>query len=93
MKALVDGLCSDLAERYVQYVETLMVDLWSDDGHIEFRCGFSLRRDHELRSVTLKIPAHLGRTDEERKLVVLAIFDEIEELIDEAIAEQRVLAN
>lgn len=42
MKALVDRLSADLSERYVQYLDTFLVDLWSEEGFIEFRCGFDV---------------------------------------------------
>lgn len=93
MKALVDRLSGEVTAKYVVYLETFMVDLWSESGFIEFRCGFSLRRDHELRRFTIKVPAMAGETDAERELLIVVIFDEIEGKIDEAIAERRVAAN
>lgn len=93
MKALVDRLSAELTSRYVQYLETFMVDLWSDRGFIEFRAGYSLRRDHQLRSFTVKVDADSGQTDTERELLVIVVFDEIEEQIDLAIADSRVDAN
>ena len=93
MKALVDRLSAEIEAKYVHYVEALLVDLWSEAGFIEFRCGFALRRDHELRRFTLKIPALAGDTDDERALLIVVIFEQIEQLIDEAIAERRVDAN
>jgi hypothetical protein len=93
MKALVDRLSADLAERYVHYLETFIVDLWSEGGFVEFRCGFTLRRDHELRTFTLKVDADTGQTDAERDLLIAVVFDEIEEMLDLAIAEQKVDAN
>lgn len=44
MKALVDRLSVEFSERYVKYLETFMVDLWSEGGFVEFRAGYSLRR-------------------------------------------------
>ena len=93
MKALVDRLSAELTSRYVQYLETFMVDLWSDRGFIEFRAGYSLRRDHQLRSFTVKVHADSGQTDAERELLVIVVFDEIEEQIDLAIADSKVDAN
>lgn len=93
MKELVDRLSAELSERYIQYLETFLVDLWSEAGFIEFRCGFTLRRDHELRRFTLKLPAVAGETDGERGLLIVVIFEQIEELIDKAIAERKVDAN
>lgn len=93
MKARVERLSAELSERYVQYLETFLVELWSERGFIEFRAGFSLRRDHELRSFTVKVDADSGQTDAERELLVILVFDEIEELIDLAIADNKVDAN
>ena len=90
MKALVDRLSAELTSRYVQYLETFMVDLWSDRGFIEFRAGYSLRRDHRLRSFTVKVDADSGQTDSERELLIIVVFDEIEEQIDMAIADSTV---
>lgn len=93
MKAVVDRLSAELSARYIHYLETLLVDVWSEQGHIEFRCGFSLRTEHALRRFTLKIPAVEGDTDVERELMIVVIFEQIEDLIDEAIAERRVDTN
>jgi len=93
MKDLVDRFSSELSDRYIQYLETFTVDLWSDRGFVEFRVGFTLRRDHVLRSYTIKIDADAGQTDAERELLVLVVFDEIEETIDLAIADNKVDAN
>jgi hypothetical protein len=93
MKALVDRLSAELTARYVQYLETFMIDLWSDAGFIEFRAGYSLRRDHQLRSFTVKVDADSGQTNAERELLVVVVFDEIEGQIDLAIADNRVDAN
>lgn len=51
------------------------MDLWSDAGQIEFRCGFTPRADHELRQFTLKVPALVGDTDGERDLLIVIIFE------------------
>lgn len=48
MKALVDRSSAELSDRFVQYLDTFFVDLWSDVGFIESRAGYSLRRDHLL---------------------------------------------
>ncbi|MCR6671483.1 hypothetical protein [Devosia ginsengisoli] len=93
MKELVDRLSAELSAKYIQYLETFMVDLWSDAGFVEFRAGFSLRRDHLLRSFTVKVEADAGQTDEERELLIVVVFDEIEEQIDMAIADGMVDAN
>ncbi|HEY8577184.1 MAG TPA: hypothetical protein VIL88_12680 [Devosia sp.] len=93
MKDLVDRLSAQLTERYVQYLETFMVDLWSEHGFIEFRSGFSLRSDHALRSFTVKVEADAGETDGERELLIAVVFDEIEEQIDLAIAANEMVVN
>lgn len=93
MKELVDRLSGELADRYVQYLETFMVDLWSETGVIEFRCGFTLRSDHLLRRFKLKVPAVDGDTDGERNLIIAIIFEQIEDIIDKAIAENRTTTN
>lgn len=93
MKALVDRLSAELTDRYIQYLETFMVDLWSDHGFVEFRAGYSLRKDHRLRSLTVKVEADTGQTDAERELLVIVVFDEFEEQIDLAIAGDKVAAN
>ena len=69
------------------------MDLWSERGFIEFRAGYSLRRDHERRSFTVKVDANSGQTDAERELLVIMIFDENEEQIDLAIADSKMDAN
>ena len=86
MKAYVDQLSSNLIEQYKLYLETFMVDLWSDDGFIEFRVGFALRSDHKLRSEVFKIGATDALNDIERKALIAALFMEIEDYIDEVIA-------
>lgn len=93
MKELVEKLSEELSAKYVQYLETFLVDLWSERGFVEFRAGFSLRSDHQLRSFSVKVEADSGQTDEERELLITVVFDEIEERIDMAIAGNRVSAN
>lgn len=89
MKAIVDRLSAELTERYVHYLETFMVVLWSEAGFIEFRCGLTLRSDHLLRRFKLKVPALAGDTDRERNLIIVVVFEQIEEVIDKAIADDR----
>ena len=93
MKALVDRLSSELSGQYIQYLETFLVDLWSDHGFVEFKAGFTLRRDHVLRSYSVKVEADAGQTDAEREMLILVVFDEIRERIDLAISDNRVGAN
>jgi hypothetical protein len=59
-----------------------MVDLWSDAGFIECRCGYSLRRDHQLRSFAVKVEATTTMSILTLPSVSPAsVFDEIEEQI------------
>lgn len=51
------------------------------------------RKRKRLERLLMELEAHLGKTDAERKLVILAIFEEIEQLVDEAIGEEKVSAN
>lgn len=39
MQAYVDELSSALIERYKLYLQTFLLDLWSERGMIEFRFG------------------------------------------------------
>ena len=48
-----------------------------------------LRSDHLLRRFKLKVPAVAGDTDCERNLIIVVIFEQIEEILDKAIAENR----
>ena len=86
MKAYVYGLSADLIEQYKLYLETFMVDLWSDAGFIEFTVGFALRSDHKLRSEVFSIDASEALNDIERRAIKAALFLEIEDVIDETIA-------
>lgn len=93
MKAYVDGLSEYLIERYKLYIETFMVDLSSDAGVIEFHVGYALRRDHKLRSFVLKVQSDRAVTGRERRAVIDALFLEIEDQLDEAIALNQVELN
>ncbi len=93
MKAYVDRLSVNLTEQYKLYLETFMVDLWSDHGLIEFHVGYTLRSDRKLRSFVVKIDAAEAINDVERRAVIAAIFLEIEDQIDEAIADQALAVN
>ncbi|GEM_PF-875962 len=93
MKAYVDKLSANLIEQYKLYIETFMVDLWSDHGLIEFHVGYALRSDHKMRNFVIKVEAAEAINDVERRAVIAAIFVEIEDAIDEAIADQTVEAN
>jgi hypothetical protein len=93
MKDYVEALSAELTERYAHYLETFMVDLWSDLGLIEFRIGYSLRIDHRLRDFTIKVDANASINDIERRAVIAAVFVEIEDRLDEAISEHRVGMN
>lgn len=92
IKALVDRLSSELSSRYQHYLEVFHVGLWSDVGSIEFRCSFALH-DEDPRDFTIKVPAVAGDTDGERQLLIVMVFEEIEHMIDMAIAERQVEMN
>jgi hypothetical protein len=93
MQAVVDRLSNELSDRYLPYLEAFLVDLWSEAGFVEFRCGFTLRRDHTLRQFTLKVPEVIGETDGEREVLIIVVFEQIEQMIDEAIAESKTEVN
>lgn len=93
MKAIVDRLSAELTSRYVHYLETFLVDIWSDAGQIVFRCGFALRVDHQLQQFTLKIPTMSRNMDAERELMTVIIFEQIEDMIDAAITQRRTATN
>ena len=88
MKAIIDRLTDELSERYLLYVEQVTVDIWSEGGEIELRCGFTLRRDHYERAVIFKLPATLANNDADREKVLGAVFQQFEILIDRAIADE-----
>lgn len=52
-----------------------------------------LRHDHRLRSFVVKVAADAGQSDVERELLIVVVFDEIEEQIDLAVADNKVAAN
>lgn len=93
MKGYVDTLSEGLIDRYKLYLRTFMVDLWSSPGVIEFRVGFSLRKEHKLRGFTLKVGAAEAVTARERRAIIDALFLEIEDHLDEAIAMNLVELN
>ena len=93
MKAYIDELSASLIDQYKLYLETFMVDLWSDYGLVEFRIGFALRSDHKLRDFVIKVEASEAINDVERRAVIAAVFVEIEDAIDAAIADEVVAAN
>ena len=93
MKAYIDELSASLIDQYKLYLETFMVDLWSDQGLVEFRIGFALRSDHKLRNFVIKVEASEAINDVERRAVIAAVFVEIEDAIDAAIAGEVVAAN
>jgi hypothetical protein len=93
MQDLVDQLSEELSAKYLPYLETFMVNLWSENGFVEFRCGFALRSDHVLQSLIVKLPAASGTSDAERHLLTRAVFEELEEQIDLAIANNKVASN
>lgn len=84
---LIGQLSNSLADRYVEYLESLFVDILSDAGDMEVLCGFTLRRDHQLRSIRIKLPAIHGVTIGEQELILAAVFEELEDMIVHAVAE------
>jgi hypothetical protein len=93
MQAYVDVLSSTLIERYKLYLQTFLVDLWSEGGLIEFRFGYSLRCDSKLHTRTFKVGAQEALTSAERLAIVDAMFAEIEDHIDETISATLVELN
>lgn len=93
MQSYIDQLSSELTERYKLYLETFLVDLWSEDGRIEFRFGYSLRRDSKLHTRVFKVDAQDALNTTERLAVVDAMFIEIVDHIDETIAATLVELN
>ena len=80
-------MSSELSSRYQHYLDDFEVGLWSEVGNIEFRCTFALN-DEEPRDFTIRGPAVAGETDGERELLIVVVFEEIEHMIDMAIAER-----
>jgi hypothetical protein len=93
MQEYIDGLSSTLIERYKLYLQTFLVDLWSEGGLIEFQFGYSLRRDSKLHTRTFKVGAREALTSGERLAIVEAMFAEIEDHIDETISATLVELN
>jgi hypothetical protein len=93
MQATIDRLSEELSKRYLMYLETLLVELVEDNGALEFRCGFTLRRDHRLRTCRFGVPSGGWSTDQEQGIIATAVFEELEHFIDEEIAEQVQQAN
>ncbi len=91
-EGVVDRLGDELSRKYLPYPKTFLVDLWSEPGSIEF-LWFTLRRDHALRQFTLELPTVIGETDAERELVIIIVFEQIEQLVDEAVAENQAEVN
>lgn len=82
-----------MSERYLIYLETLLVELSSEGGALEFRCGFSLRSDHVLRTCRFEVPSTEWSTDAERDAIAAAVFEELEHFIDEVTAEKQQVVN
>jgi hypothetical protein len=93
VKAMVEAQTARLTSQYVLYLETFVMDLWSDDGFIEFRAGFTLRNDHILHAMTVRIPATSAVTDIGRQAIIAAVFQQIEAKIDDVIAVNYMAAN
>jgi len=93
MQATIDRLSEALSQRYLLYLETLLVELVSEHGSLEYRCGFTLRGDHELRTCRYGAPTTEWSTDMECQAIAIAVFDGLEQFIDEEIAGQLQDAN
>ena len=93
MKAYIEKLSASLIDQYKLYIETFMVDLWSDHALIEFHVGYALRADHKMRNFVIKVEAAEAINDVERRAILAAIFVEIEDAIDAAIADEMAEAN
>lgn len=93
MQAIIDRLSQELSERYLIYLETLLVELVSEGGSLQFRCGFCLRSDHQLRTCRFGVPSGEWSNDAERDAIAAAVFEELEHFIDEEIAETLKDAN
>lgn len=87
MQAYIDELSGVLTERYKLYLQTFMVDLWTEHGLIEFRFGYSLRRDSKLHTRLFEVGAEAGLSPSEHLAIVDAMFAEIEDHIDETISQ------
>jgi hypothetical protein len=93
VEPLVEELTTELSARYVQYVETLLIDLNTEENAAEFKVGFSLRSDHELRQVTIKATSDLDDEELGQEAMVRAVFEEIETFIDQAVATEKHKTN
>ncbi|MHA6732458.1 hypothetical protein [Devosia sp. A369] len=89
MQATIDRLSEQLSRHYLIYLETLLVELVSEGGALQFHCGFSLRSDHALRTCRFGVPSGEWSTDLERDAIAAAVFEELEHFIDEEIVEQQ----
>lgn len=85
MQDYIDRLSDALIDRYKLYLETFLVDLWSENGQIEFRFGYALRRFSKLNTRVFRVDASSALTIAERLAIVDAMFFEIEDHIDETI--------
>jgi hypothetical protein len=56
-------------------------------------CFTSRRRDNALRQFTLRTSAVVGETDTERELLITIVFEQMEQLIDEAVGENKAEVN
>ena len=52
-----------------------------------------MRRNHAPRQFTLKVPAVIGEADGERELLIIMVFEQMQHLIDEAVAESKAEVN
>lgn len=89
MGQLVDRLTAELTKRYLQHVETLVVDFRMEDGQAVLWLGFSLRSDHILRQLTLQADVDADHHELSQALIVKGMFQEIGAAIDLALAAEQ----
>jgi len=93
MQTYIEQISSTLIERHEIYVQIFMVHLWNERVMIEFRFGYSLRRDSKLHARIVKVGAQEALTSSERRATADAMLAEIEDHIDETISATRLEVN
>lgn len=93
MQAYVDNLSDYLIDRYKIYIASFLVDLSHEAGVIEFRFGYSLRCDSKLHTRTFRVGSGEALSASERLAVIDAMFDEIQDHLDETISTTLVELN
>lgn len=93
MQAYIDSLSDYLIERYKIYLANFLVELSSETDCIEFHFGYTLRCDSKLHTRLFKVGYGEALSAAERIAVIDAMFDEIQDHIDETIASTLVGLN